>query len=143
MPVPAKWRVQLQVWHGVRFSDPSTTFLGEDVYFDDIYPEYILVGKFARITSGTRILTHFIDTNFTPQPNRPFHMDTGKVVIGDYVFIGMNVVIAKPIVIGDWAIIGANTVVTKDVPEGAILVGSPAKVVGYRKLSGEDDGSTG
>lgn len=141
-PMSTRLRVKLQIWQGVRFNDPDTVFLGEDVYFDDIYPENISVGKYVRITSGARILTHFIDTSFVPEPNRPFHMYTGKVKIGNYVFLGMNVVVAKPVVIGDWAIIGANTVVTKDVPIGAILVGSPARVVGYRNLSKDDDGRT-
>jgi len=140
IPIPSNWRVQLQVWHGVRFRDPSTVFLGEDVYFDDVCPEYIFVGKWVRITSGVRILTHFIDTRFVPEPNRPFHMFTGQVLIGDYVFIGMNSIIAKPVVIGNWAIIGANTVVTKDVPVGAILAGSPARIVGYRNLPKDANG---
>lgn len=142
MPIPVRWRVQLQVWHGVGFRDTSSVFLGEDVYFDDIYPENIFVGKWVRITSGVRVLAHFIDTSFVPEPNRPFHMYTGQVLIGDYVFIGVNAVIAKPVVIGDWAIIGANTVVTKDVPVGAILVGSPARIVGYRKLPKDGNGCT-
>lgn len=142
LPMSAKWRVRLQMWHGVRFTDPAHVFLGEDVFFDDIHPEKVSVGKFARITAGVRVLTHFIDAQFIPEPNRPFRMYTGDVVIGDYVFIGMNTVIAKPVVIGDWAIIGANTVVTKDVPAGAILVGAPARIIGYRKLTKDSDGCT-
>jgi len=140
LPIPSNWRVRFQIWHGVNFTDPKTTFLGEDVYFDDLCPENITVGRYVRITSGVRILGHFIDTHFIPEPDRPFRMYRGKVVIGNYVFIGMNTVIAKPVVIGDWAIIGANTVVTRDIPEGAILVGSPAKIVGYRKLTKDADG---
>jgi acetyltransferase-like isoleucine patch superfamily enzyme len=53
-------------------------------------------------------------------------------VVGDYVFVGSGAVISKPLTIGDWAIVGANAVVTRDVPEGAIVLGSPARVVGYR-----------
>lgn len=40
--------------------------------------------------------------------------------------------IAKPVTIGEGAVIGANSVVTKDVPPNAIVVGSPARVVGER-----------
>lgn len=35
--------------------------------------------------------------------------------------------------IGNGAVIGANAVVIKDIPEYAIAVGSPAKVVKFRE----------
>ncbi len=130
--IPGKFRVFLQCAHGVKFIDAKSTFLGEDVFFDDIHPELITIGKNVRITAGVRVLTHFFDTKFTPTPDRPFRFYTGEVVIGDNVFIGVNTVIAKPVVIGNGAVIGANSVVSKDIPENAIAVGTPAKVIGYR-----------
>lgn len=132
--LPARCRVRLQMLHGVNFDDGKTVFLGEDVYFDNLYPELISVGRYVRITHGAKILSHFIDTKFIPEPNRPFRFFHGRVVIGDYVFIGTGAVIAKPVNIGAWAVIGANAVVTKDVPSGAIVAGSPANVVGYRNI---------
>ena len=50
--------------------------------------------------------------------------------IGNNVFIGPGAVIAGPVIIEDNAIIGANAVVTKSIPEGAIVGGVPAKVIG-------------
>lgn len=35
-------------------------------------------------------------------------------------------------VIGNGAVIGANSVVTKSIPDYAIAVGSPCRVIGYR-----------
>lgn len=55
------------------------------------------------------------------------------IVIGSDVWIGANVTILKGINIGNGAVIGAGSVVAKDVPEYAIVVGNPAKVVKYRK----------
>jgi acetyltransferase-like isoleucine patch superfamily enzyme len=130
--IPGKLRVLLQSMHGVQFLDVKSTFLGEDVFFDDIHPELITVGKNVRITAGVRILTHFFDTRFVPKLKRPFRFYTGAVIIGDNVFIGVNTVVAKPVKIGSGAVIGANSVVTRDIPANAIAVGSPAKVVGYR-----------
>ena len=130
--IPGEARVWLQKLHGVRFADMNTVFLGEDVFFDDIHPELVTVGRNVRITAGVRILTHFLDTKFEPTPERPFRFYVGEVVIGDNVFIGVNTVITKPVVIGNGAIIGANSVVTHDIPENAIAVGSPARVIGYR-----------
>lgn len=49
--------------------------------------------------------------------------------IGNNVDIGSNVVILGAIQIGDNAIIGAGSVVVKDVPENAVVVGNPAKVI--------------
>ena len=130
--IPGKLRVLLQRMHGVQFLDVKSTFLGEDVFFDDIHPELITVGKNVRITAGARILTHFFDTRFVPTLKRPFRFYTGAVIIGGNVFIGVNTVVAKPVKIGSGAVIGANSVVTRDIPANAIAVGSPAKVVGYR-----------
>lgn len=50
-------------------------------------------------------------------------------VIGDDVDIGSNVVILGDIRIGNGAVIGAGSVVVKDVPEGAVVVGNPARVI--------------
>jgi len=132
--VPSSMRIRLSSILGVNFLDFSSIFIGENVYFDDIRPDLITVGSWVRITTGTKIFTHFFDTKFIPEINRPFRFYDGEVIIGNYVFIGANVVIAKPVVIGDWAVIGANSVVTRDVPPFAIMVGSPAKQVGTRKI---------
>ena len=44
-------------------------------------------------------------------------------------WIGANVVILPGVSIGRYAIVGAGAVVTKDVPDHAIAIGNPAKVV--------------
>ena len=43
--------------------------------------------------------------------------------------IGANATILPGIVIGKNALVGAGSVVTKDVPENAVVVGNPAKVI--------------
>lgn len=54
------------------------------------------------------------------------------VRIDDDVWIGMHAVILQGVHIGRGAIIGAGAVVTRDVPPGALAVGVPARVKGYR-----------
>lgn len=49
--------------------------------------------------------------------------------IGDSVIISLGAAILGPIHVGAGARIGANAVVTKDVPEGATMVGIPAKPI--------------
>lgn len=52
--------------------------------------------------------------------------------LGDNVIVYTGAKVIGGIVVGDNAIIGANAIVVKDVPEGAIVAGNPAKVVGCR-----------
>lgn len=54
------------------------------------------------------------------------------ITIGNDVFIGANVTILDGIKIGDGAIIGAGAVVTKDIPDYAIAVGCPIKIIKNR-----------
>jgi serine O-acetyltransferase len=48
----------------------------------------------------------------------------------DGVIVGSGAQVLGPITVGRCARVGANAVATKDVPEGATVVGVPAKVVG-------------
>jgi acetyltransferase-like isoleucine patch superfamily enzyme len=57
------------------------------------------------------------------------------VQIGNYVWIGENVVILKGVTVGDNAVLGANSVVTKDVPPYAVVGGVPARIIKYRPQS--------
>lgn len=115
---------------GIKIQNPSSVFIGDDVSFDDISPEMIEIGENVRITSGAKILNHFLDTSHTPSQDRPFQFLNGKVVIKNNVFIGTNAIICNPVVIGDYAIVGAGAVVTKSVPPHAIVGGVPAKIIG-------------
>jgi acetyltransferase-like isoleucine patch superfamily enzyme len=62
-----------------------------------------------------------------------------KITIGDNVWIGRMVVILPGVTIGKGAIIGAGAVVSKDIPDYAIAVGNPAKVVKYRNQDKFDE----
>jgi acetyltransferase-like isoleucine patch superfamily enzyme len=56
----------------------------------------------------------------------------GPIVIGDHAWLGTGVIVLGGVSIGKGAVIGAGAVVTKDIPENAIAVGMPAKVVKMR-----------
>ena len=43
----------------------------------------------------------------------------------------MNVTILPGVTIGENAVVGAGAVVTKDVPNNAVVVGNPARVIRY------------
>lgn len=57
----------------------------------------------------------------------------GPIVIGADAWLGAHTIVTSGVTIGAGAAIGAGSVVTKDVPENAIAVGNPAKVVNMRK----------
>lgn len=44
--------------------------------------------------------------------------------------IGVNVTLLPGVVVGEEALVGAGSVVTKNVPDGMVVIGNPAKVVG-------------
>jgi UDP-2-acetamido-3-amino-2,3-dideoxy-glucuronate N-acetyltransferase len=50
--------------------------------------------------------------------------------------VGACAVVVTGIEIGRWAMVGSGAVVTKDVPDHALVVGSPARIVGYVSATG-------
>jgi serine O-acetyltransferase len=54
-------------------------------------------------------------------------------VLGDDVFVGAGAKVLGGVRVGSHARVGANAVVLDDVPEGATVVGIPARVVGSRR----------
>jgi acetyltransferase-like isoleucine patch superfamily enzyme len=56
-----------------------------------------------------------------------------SISIGDDVWIGANVTILKGVNIANGVVIGAGSVVIKDIPEYAIVVGNPARIIKYRE----------
>lgn len=58
----------------------------------------------------------------------------GPITIEDDAWLGFGVVVLSGVRIGKGAVIGAGAVVAHDVPDGAVAVGSPARVV---KMRGE------
>jgi len=58
--------------------------------------------------------------------------DERPVVVGSDVWIGSRAILLGGVRIGHGAVIGAGTIVSKDVPDYAIVVGSPATIIRYR-----------
>ena len=54
---------------------------------------------------------------------------SGKVKIGNNVFVGANSTILKGVSIGNNVIIGANSLVNKEVPDNVVIAGNPARVI--------------
>ena len=58
---------------------------------------------------------------------------TGAVSIGEGSHIGAGASIIPGISIGKWVTIGASAVVLKDIPDYAVVVGNPGRIIKYNK----------
>ena len=54
-----------------------------------------------------------------------------KTLVKKSASIGANATIICGTVIGQYSLIGAGSVVTKDVPDFALVIGNPGKIVGW------------
>jgi acetyltransferase-like isoleucine patch superfamily enzyme len=104
-----------------------------------------------KITIGDRVLiahnVNIHDQNAHPLDSESRHLDQmhimekgfqeqadlneKEIVIKDDAWIGFNATILKGVTIGKGAIIGACTLITQDVPDFAVIVGNPPKIVKY------------
>ncbi|PPS43119.1 DapH/DapD/GlmU-related protein [Chroococcidiopsis sp. TS-821] len=66
-----------------------------------------------------------------PIKNQPLQTK-GGITIDDDAWLGYGVIVLDGVRIGKGAVVGAGAVVTKDIPDGAIAVGSPARVISMR-----------
>ena len=75
--------------------------------------------------------------DLTPRAEFPKgHENYKRTIIEEGASIGANATIVCGNRIGKYALIAAGAVVTKDIPEYALAVGAPAKVVGKVDKSG-------
>ena len=58
-----------------------------------------------------------------------------EIIIGNNVWLGVNVVVLKGVKIGENAMIGANSLVVNDIPDNVIAAGNPCKVI--KKINGD------
>jgi acetyltransferase-like isoleucine patch superfamily enzyme len=109
--------------HG--FSIGENSVVNEDARMDT--RGGIVLGRNVSISSRATILTASHD----PESARFAGYERG-VVIGDYVWIGLNAVIMPGVTIGEGAVIAAGAVVTSAVEPYAIVAGVPARPIGRR-----------
>ncbi|WP_405252745.1 NeuD/PglB/VioB family sugar acetyltransferase [Dokdonia sp. Asnod3-C12] len=57
----------------------------------------------------------------------------GGVVIDEGTHVGAGSVVIPGIKIGKWCTIGAGTVVIRDIPDYAVVVGNPGRIIKYNK----------
>lgn len=113
--IVTEWFFQLEL--------PAATQIGKGLIIDHgfalVVNKHTIIGDYCRlrhcVTIGCKVND---DGTQGPSPR-----------IGDRVEVGAGATIIGGIHIGNDAVIGAGAVVTKDVPEGAIVVGNPARII--------------
>jgi len=63
--------------------------------------------------------------------SRVYHQTFPRTLVRKGASIGANATILPGITIGERAMVGAGAVVTRDIPPDTIVVGNPARIVGY------------
>ena len=92
----------------------------------------ISIGDGTRIASGA--VLYAFDHGIAPdRPVREQPVKSRGIVLGQDVWIGANAGVTDGVQIGDHAVVGMGAVVTRDVPEWAIVGGSPARIIGDRR----------
>lgn len=69
-----------------------------------------------------------------PQAGSQFYI---KTLVKEGATLGANSTIVCGITVGEYAFIGAGSVVTKDVPDFALVIGNPAKIIGWVSEAGQ------
>lgn len=131
--------------------------LGAFSYTMSALEMYMTIGRYCSIAPGLNIMgsahptgwastspfsyfpdpirgfgAYYQDIGATPAPSFEYEQTAPRLDIGNDVWIGAQAMLRRGITIGDGAIIGARSLVTKDVPDYAIVVGSPARIIRYR-----------
>ncbi len=120
--------------------------LGQNVFVAD----HVVLGRNVKVQNNVSIYTgvtcdddvflgpSMVFTNVSnPRSAVNRRGDYAKTHVGKGATIGANATIVCGHDIGEYAFIGAGTVVTKDVPAFALMVGNPARQIGWMSRYGQ------
>lgn len=140
-----------KVWHQAQVRTRARIgercILGKGVFVDfDVvigddckFQNYACVYHGVTLGRGVFVGPHVVFTNDEyPRATSPdFGLlqdgdwEVGNTVVEDGAAIGANSTILPNVRIGAWALVGAGATVTRDVPPYALVVGSPARRIGW------------
>src|SRR5574344_784995 len=90
------------------------------------------IGNYVHTGTDCQILTDYHNSDKGDLIPYAHSWVVEDVSVGDFVWLGNNVIILAGVTIGEGAIIHAGSVVVSDIPPLAIAGGHPAKVFKYR-----------
>lgn len=128
------------VGRGTVFTGPITVGYGTTISANCYFIGPIEIGHYTQIGASvgmmaknhpTSLLATYVNSNLF-QGRLNDHQEVNKIVIGHDVWIGYGSAILSGVQVGNGAVIGAGSVVTRSVPDYAIVVGNPARILRYR-----------
>ena len=87
----------------------------------------VFIGPAAVLTNDE--FPRAVNPDLTPKTAADW--DQVGVTVGAGASIGARAVCIAPVTVGEWALVAAGAVVTKDVPAHALVVGVPARRIGW------------
>jgi len=103
--------------------------IGKNLFID--HGMGVVIGETSEIGNNVTIYHNVTLGGIAPSINSNDQRNTKRhPTLEDNVVVGSGAQILGPIIIKKNSLIGANAVVTKDVPENAVMIGIPAKIVG-------------
>jgi acetyltransferase-like isoleucine patch superfamily enzyme len=114
---------------GCEIGERTVIFNPQNTIIDTTRPCLISIGDDVKITDGVTILTHGYDWSVLSVVYHEMLGSSGKVTIGNNVFIGMKTTILKGVTIGNNVVIGASSLVNRDIPDNTVYAGNPAKFI--------------
>ncbi len=124
----------VRLGRGTLINGPSNVFASNNSVIE--IGQFCAIGGFSAFYSGNHPLEERVSTFQTANGYyaRLFNnFDKSKSIkLGSDVWIGSHSVILAGVKVGNGAVVAAGAIVTKDVPDYAIVAGSPAKIIKYR-----------
>ena len=103
--------------------------IGKNLFID--HGMGVVIGETSEIGDNVTIYHNVTLGGIAPSINSNDQRNTKRhPTLENNVVVGSGAQILGPIIIKKNSLIGANAVVTKDVPENAVMIGIPAKIVG-------------
>ncbi|MDX5438673.1 MAG: acetyltransferase [Pontibacter sp.] len=133
--IRARIAQELQVDYGQAIAksailSPSATIgAGTVVMQGAILQAEAQVGSHVIINTGARVDHECVVEDFAHIS--PGAILCGNVAVGEGTWVGAGAVVIPGVKIGKWCKIGAGTVVIRDVPDNAVVVGNPGKIIKY------------
>jgi acetyltransferase-like isoleucine patch superfamily enzyme len=153
----AKLGENIQIWNNSQVREDAmigdNTILGKNVYVDANVKiganckiqNNVSVYHGVTIEDGVFVGPHVCFTNDkNPRAVKPdgtlkseADWQVDKILVKSGAALGANATILPGVTVGKWALVGAGSVVTKDVPDFGLVIGNPAKLVGFVNEKGE------
>lgn len=85
----------------------------------------------VRIGDDVHLGPNVVFTNVMYPRSKHYPPQFARTIVNQWASIGANATILPNLTIGRWAMVGAGAVVTHNVPDFGIVVGNPARLIGY------------